>query len=76
MSDEVLVLQDVLQEVRNDANAEGLGAYLSFESIGNSTVISLDANSGRAAEPIAIATLEIVSGITLQQLLSSNDIHA
>lgn len=76
MSDETLALQDVLRGLPGDTNADDLGAYLSFESVGTSTVISIDADGAGPAAQIAIATLDNVTGVTLQQLLSSNEIQS
>lgn len=75
MSSETLALQDVLRGVQSDVNADDLGAYLSFESIGSRTVVSVDTDGVGPSAPIAIATLDNVIGVTLQQLLSSNEIQ-
>lgn len=67
---ETLNLQDVLRSDLACTHGEAVGVFLSFETIGNDTVISVEANGANVMA--SIATLEGVTGITLQQLLSAN----
>jgi len=70
---EVLDIRDVLPAVSFDrAEAEVLGASLIFRTEGDHTVVSVDPDAGGPAVAVRIATLEGVTGITLQQLLSNN----
>ena len=64
-----LCLEDVL---RGDASNVGSGAFLSFETVGHDTVVSIEANGVGPALSFPVATLEGVTGVTLQQLLASN----
>ena len=70
---EVLDVRDVLTAVHFDrADADSLGALLTFTTVGDRTIVSVDADGGGPAVPLQIATLEGITGITLQQLLSNN----
>ena len=70
---EVLDVRDVLSVVPLDpAGADSLGALLRFRTEGDHTIISVDANGDTPSVTVQIATLEGVTGITLQQLLSNN----
>lgn len=70
---EALDIRDVLSGIPLDsADAGVLGAYISFQTVGNNTVIVVDTDGPGPAAPIPIATLANVTGVTLQQLL--NDI--
>ena len=72
---EVLDIRDVLPAVPFDrAEAEVLGASLIFRTEGDHTVVSVDPDVGGPAVAVRIATLEGVTGITLQQLLNNIDI--
>ena len=72
---EVLDIRDVLPAVPFDrAEAEVLGASLIFRTEGDHTVVSVDPDAGGPAAAVRIATLEGVTGITLQQLLNNIDI--
>jgi hypothetical protein len=72
---EVLDIRDVLPAVPFDrAEAEVLGASLIFRTEGDHTVVSVDPDAGGPAVAVRIATLEGVTGITLQQLLNNIDI--
>ena len=74
---DVLNVHDVLQGtgVQGNTDATTLGAYLKVDTVGSNTVISVDMDgSGTGSAPVAVATLEGVSGITLQQLLANNQI--
>jgi hypothetical protein len=66
-----LKVNDVLSGIPLDPS-DTAGAYLTFETIGNSTVISIDADGSGPEAPVAILTLANVAGKTLQDLL--NDI--
>jgi hypothetical protein len=68
---DVLNVSDVLSGIPTEG-ADTAGAYLTFETIGNSTVISIDADGSGPEAPVAILTLANVAGKTLQDLL--NDI--
>jgi hypothetical protein len=70
---EVLDIRDVLSAVHFDqGDADTLGAVLTFRSVGDRTVVSIDADGTGPEVTVQIATLEGVTGITLQQLLSNN----
>ena len=70
---EVLDIKDVLLAIPFDrADADILGALLIFRTIGDSTVVSVDPDGTGPATSIQIATLEGITGVTLQQLLSNN----
>jgi len=70
---EVLDIRDVLAAVPFDrADAGSLGACVVFETIGDSTVVSVDADGNGPAVTLPVATLAGVTGVTLQQLLSAN----
>lgn len=70
---EVLDIRDVLSAVHFDqAGADSLGALLTFRTVGDRTVVSVDADGAGPDVAVQIATLEGVTGITLQQLLSNN----
>ncbi|MND02440.1 hypothetical protein D3C83_218230 [compost metagenome] len=49
-----------------------LGALLTFRTVGDRTIISVDADGTGPSDPVQIASLQGISGITLQQLLSNN----
>lgn len=63
-----LNLGDVFAGV--DATDPNLGAWLTVETSGGNTVISIDA--GGAGVVASVVTLEGVTGVTLQQLLNQN----
>lgn len=67
-----LDLGDVLLGV--DVTDPNLGAYLTVETVGSNTVISLDADGAGGGAAVAVVTLEGISGMTLQQLLTNNQI--
>ena len=70
---EVLDIRDVLSAIPFDrADADLLGALLIFRTVGDSTIVSVDPDGTGPATSIQIATLEGVTGVTLQQLLDSN----
>lgn len=70
---EALDVRDVLSGIPLDtADAAVLGAYITFETVGNNTVVSVDTDGPGPSAPIQIVTLTNVTGMTLQQLL--NDI--
>ena len=70
---EVLDIKDVLLAIPFDrADADLLGALLTFRTVGDSTIVSVDADGSGPTAPLQIATLEGVTGVTLQQLLSNN----
>ena len=72
---EVLDIREVLPTVPFDrAEADVLGASLIFKTEGDHTVVSIDPDAGGPAVAVRIATLEGVTGITLQQLLNNIDI--
>lgn len=72
---DALNVQDVLSGiVPEGADAGMLGAYLIFETVGNSTVVRVDTGGAGAEAPLQIVTLEGVTGVTLQQLLNSDHI--
>jgi len=72
---DALNVQDVLSGiVPEGAEAGMLGAYLTFETVGNSTVVRVDAGGAGAEAPLQIVTLEGVTGVTLQQLLNNDHI--
>lgn len=70
---EVLDVRDVLSAVHFDqADADTLGALLTFRTVGDRTIVSVDADGAGPAVAVQIATLAGITGITLQQLLSNN----
>jgi hypothetical protein len=70
---EVLDIRDVLSSIPFDrADADLLGALLTFRTIGDSTIVSVDPDGSGPATSIQIATLEGITGVTLQQLLNNN----
>ena len=72
---DALNVQDVLSGiVPEGADAGMLGAYLTFETVGNSTVVRVDTGGAGAEAPLRIVTLEGVTGVTLQQLLNNDHI--
>jgi len=66
-----LNLGDVLPGAA-DVTDPGLGAWLTFETSGGNTVISIDAGGAGEAGAVPVVTLEGVTGLTLQQLLNYN----
>lgn len=70
---EVLDVRDVLSMIPADpAQADSLGALLTFTTIGDHTVVSVDADGAGPSVAVQIATLQGITGMTLQQLLSTN----
>ena len=70
---EVLDVRDVLSAVHFDqADADTLGALLTFRTVGDHTIVSVDADGAGPAVAVQIATLQGITGMTLQQLLSNN----
>ena len=70
---EVLDVRDVLSAIPIDrADADVLGALLTFRTDGDRTLVSVDPDGSGPTVPMQIATLEGITGITLQQLLSTN----
>ena len=61
-----LDLADVLPGHASDPN---LGAFLTVETVGGDTVISIDADDAGSAAPVQVVTLEGITGVTLQELL-------
>jgi hypothetical protein len=55
-------------------DADLLGAQLTFTTVGDRTIVSVDAEGVDPVAPLQIATLEGITGITLQQLLNNVDI--
>jgi hypothetical protein len=71
---EVLDVRDVLSATHFDRpDADSLGAQLTFTTIGDRTIVSVDAAGVDPVAPFKIATLEGITGITLQQLLNNID---
>ena len=72
---DALNVQDVLSGiVPEGADAGTLGACLTFETVGNSTVVRVDIGGTGPEAPLQIVTLEGVTGVTLQQLLNNDPI--
>jgi hypothetical protein len=72
---EVLDVRDVLSATHFDRpDADSLGAQLTFTTVGDRTIVSVDAEGVDPVAPLQIATLEGITGITLQQLLNNVDI--
>jgi len=70
---EVLDVRDVLSATHFDRpDADSLGAQLTFITVGDRTIVSVDAEGVDPVAPLQIASLEGITGITLQQLLSNN----
>lgn len=66
---EVLNLNDVLTGFAVEGG-DNAGACVTFQTIGNSTVINIDADGAGSAAHIAVLTLTNVAGKTLQDLLN------
>ena len=66
---DVLNLNDVLSGIAVDGSGTA-GAYITFQTIGGSTVISVDADGPGPGHPVAVITLANVTGKTLQDLLN------
>ena len=72
---EVLDVRDVLSATHFDRpDADSLGALLTFATVGDRTIVSVGAEGVDPVAPLQIATLEGITGITLQQLLNTVDI--
>ena len=72
---DALAVQDVLPPAAGEgADLDTLGAYLSFETIGGDTVVTLDAGGTGGAAAVTLLTLEGITGVTLRQLLNAGDI--
>ena len=72
---EVLDVRDVLSATHFDRpDADSLGALLTFATVGDRTIVSVGAEGVDPVAPLQIATLEGITGITLQQLLNNVDI--
>jgi hypothetical protein len=70
---EVLDVRDVLSAIPVDpAESDSLGALLTFRTDGDHTVVSVDPDGAGSAVAVQIATLQGITGMTLQQLLSTN----
>ncbi|MGH7893676.1 MAG: type I secretion C-terminal target domain-containing protein [Candidatus Binatia bacterium] len=69
---EALKVQEVLSGVQSEgAGADVLLAHLSFDTVGGDTVVRVDLDGVGPSAPVAIATLEGITGVTLQQLLNN-----
>lgn len=69
---EALNIQDVLTGIAQEgAGAGTAGAYLTFETVGNNTVISVDPDGAGPGAPIQVVTLTNITGVTLQDLLNN-----
>ena len=55
-----------------ELGADSLGAQLTFTTVGDRTIVSVDAEGVDPVAPLQLASLEGITGITLQQLLSNN----
>ena len=72
---DALNVRDVLSGIAPEgADAGMLGACLTFETVGNSTVVRVDTGGAGHEAPVQLVTLEGVSGVTLQQLLNNEHI--
>ena len=70
---EVLDIRDVLSATHFDRpDADSLGALLAFTTVGDRTIVSVDSEGIDPVAHLQIATLEGITGVTLQQLLSNN----
>ena len=68
-------VRDVLPPAAGEsADLDTLGAYLSFETIGGDTVVTVDASGTGGAAAITVLTLEGITGVTLRQLLNAGDV--
>ena len=69
---DALNIQDVLQGiVPEGADAGALGAYLTFETVGNSTVVIVDLDGSGPSAPVQLVMLPNITGVTLQGLLNN-----
>ncbi|MGQ0525377.1 MAG: hypothetical protein ACT4P8_17155 [Betaproteobacteria bacterium] len=66
---DVLRVNDVLSGIPLEG-ADAAGACITFETIGTSTVVSIDPDGAGPATPIAVLTLANVTGKTLQDVLN------
>jgi hypothetical protein len=70
---EVLDVHDVLTATHADGpDADSLGALLTFTTVGDHTIVSVDADGAGSTAHLQIATLQGITGLTLQQLLGDN----
>ena len=69
---DALSIQDVLQGITPEgADPGALGAYLTFETVGNSTVVKVDFDGPGPGAPVQLVTLSNITGVTLQDLLNN-----
>ena len=69
---DALKLEDMLQGmVPEGADAGALGVYLTFETVGDSTVVIVDFDGPGHAAPVQLVTLPHITGVTLQDLLNN-----
>ena len=69
---DTLNIQDVLQGITPEgADPGALGAYLIFETVGNSTVVSVDFDGPGPGALVQLVTLSNITGVTLQDLLNN-----
>jgi hypothetical protein len=67
-----LDLADVLPGGAIDAS---LGVFLTFDTVGGDTVVSVEMIEKHPGASVQFVTLEGVTGVTLQQLLNNNEIY-
>ncbi len=73
---DVLDLHDVLPAAAQGQTTEGaLGAYISVQTVGSDTVVSVDSDGAGGAVAVQVVTLQGITGVTLADLLSNSQIH-
>ena len=68
---DILTLGDVLPS--SDVTDPNLGAYLTVETSGSSTVVSVDGGSGAVEAAVPLVTLQNVTNTTLADLLNNTN---
>lgn len=71
-SSEALDIREVLSGLTPEgADPGALGAYLTFQTIGGDTIISIDTDASGSAAHVNVVTLHNVTNVTLQDLLNA-----
>ena len=73
---DVLDLHDVLPgAAQGQTTAGALGAYINVQTVSGNTVVSVDSDGAGGGAPVAVVTLQGITGVTLQDLLNNGQIH-